>query len=347
MRRQDTSTVATVAFALVVSSIIHLGFWWVGDEVVSRSWDRPERPRSGKVMEVSLVPDGVEPDDEDDPTPKPNEQLVKLDAVDEEVAPDDAKYLSEFDNRTDKQTRAPNRRPTPGPVQPPTPPGKPSKARESRDVQQANDEARSEQAKPLDLLGRDRARDDAQASDAAATDVERRDDGTVPTPGAAARPSLSPRAVNGLDGLRQQWGSPGTFDALDDDIEEGEGNLLNSRRFKYASFFNRVRDQIAKEWRPAQVHRAHDPDGSKYGEKPRYTRLHISLNADGSLRKISLAKSCGADFLDEEAIRSVRAAAPFSNPPAGLVEGPNNTIDFSFGFILEVGGRNRIFRYKQ
>jgi len=146
--------------------------------------------------------------------------------------------------------------------------------------------------------------------------------------------------------MQRALGQPGSFDAIDDDVPEGAENLLNSRRWKYASFFNRVRDAVAERWRPDEVHRARDPSGTKYGKIPRVTRLYIKLNPDGSVHGISVDSSCGLGFLDEEAIRAVRSAAPFGNPPPQLVDPRSGLIEFGFGFRLEFEkGAGRIFRY--
>jgi TonB family protein len=132
------------------------------------------------------------------------------------------------------------------------------------------------------------------------------------------------------------------------DVEDGDVNQLNSRRWKYASFFNRVRDQVSNHWHPEVVHAARDPDGSRYGIKTRVTRLLIRLNPDGTLNKIKIDKSSDVDFLDEEAIRAVRMAAPFNNPPSQLVDAETGFIDFGFGFIFEVeSGKPQIFRYRR
>jgi hypothetical protein len=43
----------------------------------------------------------------------------------------------------------------------------------------------------------------------------------------------------------------------------------------------------------------------------------------------------------------VRTAAPFVNPPAGLVDEESGLIEFGFGFIFELHGERRIFRYRR
>ncbi|MFU8804957.1 MAG: energy transducer TonB family protein [Bradymonadaceae bacterium] len=119
------------------------------------------------------------------------------------------------------------------------------------------------------------------------------------------------------------------------DVDEGEENLLNRRHTKYWSFFDRLVEQIRPHWRPRELMMHHDPHGNVYGVSDRITVLFITLSSDGSLYQLRVLRSCGVDILDEEALRAVRRAAPFPNPPKGLQDS-DGMIRFSFGFHLEV-----------
>jgi TonB family protein len=322
--------------------------WPVGNRVVAWGSGSHPLPTSGGIMEVSLLPPAARPKPEDEELPDelkpeldPEKKLVKLDAIDSEKPPEDTEYVAEFDSSTDRQRRAPKHRPQPG--QPTPPAGQRSNAQQqSSEQSQPNPPSDS---KALPLGGRSSARDgEGNAAQRAATDAA--PDGTVPTNPGRSGANFSPRGVAGLDGLRKQWGTPGSYDDLDD-LDEGDETVLNSRRWKFASFFNRVRDQVAEHWHPEVLHASNDPDGSKYGTKTRRTKLIISLNPDGSLHRIRLERSSDVDYLDEEAIRAVRAAQPFANPPPGLVNPDSEKIEFGFAFIFEINGGTRIFRYRK
>jgi TonB family protein len=130
------------------------------------------------------------------------------------------------------------------------------------------------------------------------------------------------------------------------DVEEGDGTFLNTREWKYASFFNRVKQSVGMHWDPGTALRQRDPSGEIYGGRDRYTVLHVVLDARGSLRDVQVEKSSGLDFLDQEAMASFRRAQPFPNPPPGLLA-QDSMVTFSFGFFLELGGsgaRMRLFR---
>lgn len=131
------------------------------------------------------------------------------------------------------------------------------------------------------------------------------------------------------------------------DVDEGEETLLNTKRFKYAGFMNRVKRAVEQTWDPNSAYRLRDPTGQKYGVKNRHTMLKVSLKPDGRIRDLILEKSCGVDFLDEEALSAMREAEPFPNPPSGMIDPDSNLITFRFHFFFEVGERPsfRIFRY--
>jgi len=131
-----------------------------------------------------------------------------------------------------------------------------------------------------------------------------------------------------------------------DDVDDGDITAVNSRQWVGASFMNRTKRQVAQEWRPADVWRRYDPTGAVYGFKTRVTILRVTLGADGSLIKTMVVKGSGADFLDDEAIRAFKVAAPFPNPPA-VLRGDDGNITFNFGFYFEIDGGHeswKIFR---
>jgi len=137
----------------------------------------------------------------------------------------------------------------------------------------------------------------------------------------------------------------GTQDALKD-VDDGEETALNSKKWKFASFFNRVKKQVQEQWRPDDVYRRRDPNGSIYGRTSRLTIVRVQLKPNGHLVGVDLEQPSGLEFLDDEAMRAFRAAQPFPNPPAQLVES-DGTIRFQFGFLFELSGVSKplLFKY--
>ncbi|MGQ0506115.1 MAG: cell envelope integrity protein TolA [Myxococcaceae bacterium] len=129
------------------------------------------------------------------------------------------------------------------------------------------------------------------------------------------------------------------------DVDEGNGTFLNTKEWKFASFFNRVKQSVGMHWDPGTVLRRRDMTGNIYGGRDRYTVLNVTLTERGTVKEIFVEKSSGLDFLDLEAIQSFERAQPFPNPPPGLIAS-DSTVRFSFGFFLEMGdgARMRLFR---
>jgi TonB family protein len=171
-----------------------------------------------------------------------------------------------------------------------------------------------------------------------------------PSP-ALGGPQVQPGATSALAPSQQQIAraiGSGTQDHLKD-LDDGDETALNAKKWKFASFFNRVKSQVREHWRPVDVYRRRDPTGSIYGNKDRYTLLRVQLKPDGSLANLTLQTPSGVEFLDDEAMEAFKQAQPFPNPPPQLVDGGSGMIDFSFGFYLEISGapRFKIFKYGQ
>ncbi|HWN66959.1 MAG TPA: energy transducer TonB [Haliangium sp.] len=137
----------------------------------------------------------------------------------------------------------------------------------------------------------------------------------------------------------------GSVDHLED-VEEGEATALNAKQWKYASFFNRAKRQIAQNWNPNRVLQAEDPRGNVYGVRDRITVLRVTLDSEGHLLDVIVVSGSGFDSLDEEAMRAFRAAEPFPNPPPDLVDPRSGRISFQFGFHLDNAERSnwKLFR---
>jgi TonB family protein len=138
----------------------------------------------------------------------------------------------------------------------------------------------------------------------------------------------------------------GTEDHLRD-IDDGNETALNAKKWKFASFFNRVKEQVREHWKPAETYQRRDPSGKVYGSQDRYTLLRVQLKPDGSLANVALEQPSGIEFLDDEAIEAFKQAQPFPNPPRQLVEANSGLIHFRFGFYFELSGspKMKIFRY--
>ncbi len=127
----------------------------------------------------------------------------------------------------------------------------------------------------------------------------------------------------------------GSVDHLEN-VQNDDETSLSAKRWVYASFFNRLKRQVAQNWDPGTVWRRSDPTGTVYGFKTRVTEVRVSLSRRGEVQKVLVTAPSGVVALDEEAVRAFHAAGPFPNPPEGLVQN-DNLITFGFSFFFELG----------
>jgi TonB family protein len=163
-----------------------------------------------------------------------------------------------------------------------------------------------------------------------------------PAPSAGSSPvTLTPSFAQ----LARAVGS-GTQDALKD-IDEGDETALNSKKWRFAAFFNRVKHQVQEHWHPDDVYRRRDPTGAIHGRTNRLTIVRVQLNPNGNLANVALETPSGLEFLDDEALQAFRAAQPFPNPPRQLIDQADGLISFQFGFLFEISGVSRpmLFKY--
>jgi protein TonB len=69
-------------------------------------------------------------------------------------------------------------------------------------------------------------------------------------------------------------------------------------------------------------------------DQDRITKLLIVLNPSGILMKVQVVSDSGVRDLDDAAIEAFKSAAPFPNPPQGIVD-PDGTVKIRWDFILE------------
>jgi TonB family protein len=128
-----------------------------------------------------------------------------------------------------------------------------------------------------------------------------------------------------------------------DDVLAGDETAVNSKRWIHATFFNRLKRQVAQNWDPASVWRRQDPTGQVHGFKTRVTEVRVALNAKGELQKIVVTGPSGVSELDDEAVRAFQTAAPFVNPPTELAN-KDGLITFAFSFYFEIGAPRTSWR---
>lgn len=121
------------------------------------------------------------------------------------------------------------------------------------------------------------------------------------------------------------------------DVEIGGETMLNTREFKYYTYYTRIRKQLAQYWEPKVRQKMGQmfKQGRRIAsEKDHITKLLIVLNERGQLVRVQVLGESGVQDLDEAATEAFRAAAPFPNPPQGIVES-DGTVKIRWDFVLE------------
>jgi len=345
--------------------------------ISSEEWAR-NRGESSSDARAAQAPKPEEPKR----TPiDPHGQVVAVAPGNNQESPD-AKYVAETSNRVEKETAARDRTPfykNPMPQRTTTHPVPPIGSDEARAMQLGGNLGKGvEDRAPQNGSGQKPVMEvpDVHRQQQIAMRTPEKD-GPGPGPKVENRPGsaemrgnapqlrVEPGAPQGTEGAASagKAGLPGLATLLPSKavmdqiaggaapdrlqgVDEGEGTYLNTREWKYAGFFNRVKQAVAEHWDPGENLERRDPTGEIYGHRDRYTIVDITIDASGQLRSASVAQSSGLDFLDLEAVQAVKKAAPFPNPPQALLA-EDSTVTFPFGFMLQLSGSPQLRFFRQ
>ena len=126
--------------------------------------------------------------------------------------------------------------------------------------------------------------------------------------------------------------------------QEGAQTALNTREFQFYSYFERIKDRLRMYWEPELQGRVDKiyAKGKNLGEQDLITKLNITLSKQGELSKIQIVRNSGIEDVDEAALKAFEKAAPFPNPPSGMIE-KDGTVRLTWSFVVETKGMSNIF----
>lgn len=127
--------------------------------------------------------------------------------------------------------------------------------------------------------------------------------------------------------------APATGSDEGSDEDGSDVTTLNAKPWVYAPFFNHLKRAIYTEWKPAAVWKAL-PSTDRPNVETLETDVHITLTPDGAVSNVAVTAPSGVPAIDQECVRAVTAAGPFSNPPPGLVK--DGVIAFAFQCYFDV-----------
>ena len=89
---------------------------------------------------------------------------------------------------------------------------------------------------------------------------------------------------------------------------------LNTNDPAYMSYFNRIKHAINQKWEYPELAKRYGLQGTLL--------LEFAVGASGQIEQLRLVRSSGSQLLDDEALRAIKAAAPFPPIPAWITSTP-------------------------
>ena len=256
------------------------------------------------------------------PTPPPPDvsgQIVELPPPIVDERPDDARFLSEYNVRVERETRTERTSVNPEVLAPTYSESSKYEREEAEDLNVDRPSTGARVGARSFVPGRD-GNMAALPSPHARTNKDGPDD---PVPASHAASALA--------------GSPQN-DWIDAQI--GEQLAINAREYVYAGYLDRIRRMINEVW-VACIDAV--PESERL-ERPRYTtEADVLLDGSGALEAIEIGRPSGSDKLDGCVVTAFRLAGPFPNPPDGLI-GADGLVQLPrFGFIVTVSQATMTF----
>lgn len=127
------------------------------------------------------------------------------------------------------------------------------------------------------------------------------------------------------------------------DVDQGIQTMLSTREFVYFSYYQRIREKIRQQWEPRirkKVHQVFASGRTIASARDRITQVIIILDKSGTLENVQIIGESGVQDLDDAAVEAFKAAEPFPNPPAGIVEA-DGKIRIRWDFVLEAHLQNQ------
>lgn len=135
----------------------------------------------------------------------------------------------------------------------------------------------------------------------------------------------------------QQYSEASTTNDNLQNIENEFMTRLNTKEYKYFGYYNRIKTQLNQWWVPQvqqKFHKMMKQGRTIASEESKITKLVIVLNGVGNLVKVQVLAESGVRDLDEAAIEAFRQAAPFPNPPKGMIDS-DGTVKIRWDCVVE------------
>ena len=107
---------------------------------------------------------------------------------------------------------------------------------------------------------------------------------------------------------------------------------LNTKDPIYVNYFTKIKQSIEVQWEYPEM-------ALRYGLQGRLA-LEFAIGADGRLEHLRVVRSSGSELLDQEAVRAIRAAAPFPPIPTWI-----KPVPLSISAAMEYHDNRLNYRY--
>ena len=116
------------------------------------------------------------------------------------------------------------------------------------------------------------------------------------------------------------------------DVQVGNQTALKTRAHPFALYIARMHRRIHELWGFGFLEQLDDKPASHPLNKPDlWTNLEVSVNADGSVHKVTIAKTSGSTEFDVAAVDTVLSSAPFEQTPEAI-RSVNGKVYLRWGF---------------
>jgi TonB family protein len=273
--------------------------------------DMPDGPVPLSMVILEPPPEEVE--DEPEEPPIPDGQIVEVAPPQEEVKPEESDYLSKYDITVEEETKSDLTKVNPEVVAP-------TYSREEK----------LQQEEAVDL----NVEDPSTGAQVGNETFDPSTDGNL-----AALPS--PYALTNRDGL--QAPVPAAHMASDirgapqnDLLEERSADevALRTKKYLYAGYLERIRRMVNFYW---EQNIDNLPTSVRLIKSAYTTTVNVVLDGQGSLEILEVTEGSGNEPLDEAVVRAFHLAAPFPNPPEGLIEKDGRVYLPRFEFTVRRG----------
>lgn len=125
-----------------------------------------------------------------------------------------------------------------------------------------------------------------------------------------------------------------------DNIKNADNDLmtrLNTKEYKYYGYYSRIKSQLNQWWVPKVQQKFTNmlrQGRTIASEENKVTKLVIILNGAGNLVRVQVLGASGVRDLDDAAIEAFRQAAPFPNPPKGMIDA-DGTVKIRWDCVVE------------